>query len=510
MIAVRDPVSGAQIAEVPELTAPDVAALVARAREAQPAWQALGFDGRGKVLRRMQRWVVDNADRIARTIVGETGKAYEDAMLAEVMYGAAAFGFWAKRAPRWVGDRRVRSTAPAVLGKRLLVRYEPLGVVGVIGPWNYPLTNSFGDAIPALAAGNAVILKPSEHTPMTSLLLAEGLAASGVPDGVFAVATGAGPTAEALVDLVDMVQFTGSTATGRAVALRAAERLIPVSLELGGKDPMIVLADADLGRAANAAVYYAMQNAGQTCISVERVYVEDAVHDEFVRLLAERVASLRQGDPRGGPGTVDVGAMTTPAQVDVVAEHVRDAVTRGATVVAGGERDGAFFPPTVLTDVDHSMLAMREETFGPTLPVMRVRDAEEAIRLANDSDYGLAASVFTGDAGSWRGDRTPAARRRGHRQRRAHQLPGARAADGRVEELRAGSAPRRGRHPQVLRRAGDRRVALAPAPRHPHAPVPPGPHEGAARGAASPLRPRPPLRRVEPPGGGSTDPWWDG
>ncbi len=398
MIAVRDPVSGAQIAEVPELTAPDVAALVARAREAQPAWQALGFDGRGQVLRRMQRWVVDNADRIARTIVGETGKAYEDAMLAEVMYGAAAFGFWAKRAPRWVGDRRVRSTAPAVLGKRLLVRYEPLGVVAVIGPWNYPLTNSFGDAIPALAAGNAVILKPSEHTPMTSLLLAEGLAASGVPDGVFAVATGAGPTAEALVDLVDMVQFTGSTATGRAVAVRAAERLIPVSLELGGKDPMIVLADADLGRAANAAVYYAMQNAGQTCISVERVYVEDAVHDEFVRLLAERVASLRQGDPRGGPGTVDVGAMTTTAQVDVVAEHVRDAVTRGATVVAGGERDGAFFPPTVLTDVDHSMLAMREETFGPTLPVMRVRDAEEAIRLANDSDYGLAASVFTGDA----------------------------------------------------------------------------------------------------------------
>ena len=385
----------------------------------------------------MQRWVVDNADRIARTIVGETGKAYEDAMLAEVMYGAAAFGFWAKRAPRWVGDRRVRSSAPAVLGKRLLVRYEPLGVVGVIGPWNYPLTNSFGDAIPALAAGNAVILKPSEHTPMTSLLLAEGLAASGVPDGVFAVATGAGPTAEALVDLVDMVQFTGSTATGRAVAVRAAERLIPVSLELGGKDPMIVLADADLGRAANAAVYYAMQNAGQTCISVERVYVEDAVHDEFVRLLAERVASLRQGDPRGGPGTVDVGAMTTPAQVDLVAEHVRDAVTRGATVVAGGERDGAFFPPTVLTDVDHSMLAMREETFGPTLPVMRVRDAEEAIRLANDSDYGLAASVFTGDAGPRRGDRAPAARRRGHRQRRAHQLPGARAADGRVEELRA-------------------------------------------------------------------------
>ncbi len=397
MIAVRDPVTGSQIAEVPELGPAEVADLVARAREAQGGWQAFGFDGRGAVLRRMQRWVVDNADRIARTIVGETGKAYEDAMLAEVMYGASAFGFWAKRAPRWLGDRRVRSGAPAVLGKRLLVRYEPLGVVGVIGPWNYPLTNSFGDAIPALAAGNAVVLKPSEQTPMTSLLLAEGLAACGLPEGVFAVATGGGPTAEALVDQVDMVQFTGSTVNGRRVAVRAAERLIPASLELGGKDPMLVLADADLRRAANAAVYYAMQNAGQTCISVERVYVEDTVHDEFVRLVTDRVGALRQGDPSGGPGTVDVGAMTTPVQLDVVTEHVRDAVAKGATVVSGGERDGAFFAPTVLTGVDHSMLAMREETFGPTLPVMRVRDAEEAIRLANDSEYGLAASVFTGD-----------------------------------------------------------------------------------------------------------------
>jgi acyl-CoA reductase-like NAD-dependent aldehyde dehydrogenase len=397
VITVRDPVTGSPIAEVPELGAAEVAALVARARVAQGGWEAMGFAGRGQVLRRAQRWVLDNADRIARTIVGETGKAYEDAQFAEVMYGASAFGFWARHAPRWLADRRVRSGAPAVLGKRLLVRYAPLGVVGVIGPWNYPLTNSFGDAIPALAAGNAVVLKPSEHTPMTSLLLAEGLAACGLPEGVFAVATGAGPTAEALVDVVDMVQFTGSTANGRKVAQRAGARLIPVSLELGGKDPMLVLADADLRRAANAAVYYAMQNAGQTCISVERVYVEDAVHDEFTRLVVERARALRQGDPSRGPGTVDVGAMTTPAQLDVVEEHVRDAVAGGASVLTGGTRTGPYFAPTVLTGVDHSMRAMREETFGPTLPIMRVRDEEEAIRLANDSDYGLAASVFTGD-----------------------------------------------------------------------------------------------------------------
>jgi acyl-CoA reductase-like NAD-dependent aldehyde dehydrogenase len=397
VLAVRDPVSGALLAELPELDAEEVAALVARGRAAQPAWQAMGFDGRGRVLRRARRWVADNADRIARTIVSETGKAYEDAWLAEVSYGASAFGFWAGHAPRWLAERRVRSAAPAVLGKRLLVRYEPLGVVGVIGPWNYPLTNSFGDAIPALAAGNAVVLKPSEHTPLTSILLAEGLRECGLPEDVFAVATGGAATAEALVDAVDMVQFTGSTANGRKVAQRAAARLIPVSLELGGKDPMLVLADADLERAANAAVYYAMQNAGQTCISVERVYVEDAVHDEFVRRVTEKTLALRQGDPSGGPGTVDVGAMTTPAQLEIVEEHVRDAVQRGATVLTGGRRDGPFYAPTVLARVDHTMRAMTEETFGPTLPLMRVRDAEEAIRLANDSPYGLAASVFTGD-----------------------------------------------------------------------------------------------------------------
>jgi acyl-CoA reductase-like NAD-dependent aldehyde dehydrogenase len=398
MTAVRDPVGGGTLAQVADLGPAEVAALVARARSAQPAWAALGFEGRGLVLRRMQRWVCDHADEIARTIVSETGKAYEDAQLAEVLYGASAFGFWARQAPRWLGDRKVRTRAVPVQGKRLLVRYAPLGVVGVIGPWNYPLTNSFGDCIPALAAGNAVVLKPSEVTPLTSLLLAEGLRASGLPEDVFLVATGGGAAGQALVGAVDMIQFTGSTATGRLVAQQAAARLIPASLELGGKDPMLVLADADLERAANAAVYYAMQNAGQTCISIERVYVEDAVHDDFVRRVVARAQALRQDDPRGGPGTVDVGAMTTPEQADLVEAHVRDAVQHGAHVAVGGRRDGAFVAPTVLTGVDHGMLAMTEETFGPVLPVMRVRDADEAVRLANDSPYGLGASVFTRDA----------------------------------------------------------------------------------------------------------------
>ncbi|HEU4656107.1 MAG TPA: aldehyde dehydrogenase family protein [Capillimicrobium sp.] len=398
-IAVENPATGEIIAHVPDLGADEVKAMAARGRAAQVGWEAMGFEGRARIMLRAQKWLLDNAERVIQTIVSETGKSWDDAQNAELAYGANAFGFWAKNAEKYLADERVRSSSVLLTGKKLVLRYKPLGLIGVIGPWNYPLVNSFGDCIPALMAGNAVILKPSEVTPLTSMLLAEGLRECGLPEDVLQIATGRGQTGSALVDEADMIMFTGSTRTGKLVMKQAAETLTPVSLELGGKDPMIVLADADLERAANAAVWSGFMNGGQTCISTERVYVEAPVYDEFVAKVTEKARALRQGVPTD-LGSVDVGAVTFAPQADIIEQHVNDAIAKGAKAVVGGHRapgPGRFFEPTVLVDVDHTMDAMREETFGPTLPIMKVADAEEAIRLANDSPYGLGASVFTKD-----------------------------------------------------------------------------------------------------------------
>jgi|RhiMetdeSRZDD1v2_1073273.scaffolds.fasta_scaffold31075_6 acyl-CoA reductase-like NAD-dependent aldehyde dehydrogenase len=398
-IAVDNPATGEIVGYVDDMDAAMVAAIVDRARAAQPAWDALGFERRAAKLRELRGWLVDNRRRVIDILVAEGGKTPEDAMLADLWYVCDALGFWGKSAKKYLADERVKTHSPLLLGKKVIVRYRPVGVVGVIGPWNYPLTNTFGDVIPALMAGNSVVMKPSEVTPLTSLLVAEGAESVGLPSGVLSVATGAGETGAALIDHVDMIMFTGSTRTGKKIMARAAERLIPVSLELGGKDPMIVLDDADLERAANMAVQWAMSNSGQICMAVERVYVEEGVYDQFVESVVEKVSRLRQGAP-GQPGTVDVGAMTFPPQIEIVDRHVRDAVDRGAQVLVGGKRaegPGRFYEPTVLTGVDHTMEVMRDETFGPVLPIMKVRDSEEAVRLANDTRYGLNSSVFTKD-----------------------------------------------------------------------------------------------------------------
>jgi acyl-CoA reductase-like NAD-dependent aldehyde dehydrogenase len=397
-IAVEAPASGRRLAEVPVLDADAVAELVARGRAAQPGWQAAGFDERARVLRAAQKWLLTNSQRMLDSICAETGKTYEDGQV-EVSVAAGSFAFWAKHAAGYLADEKLRSSSPLAFGRKVLVRYSPLGVIGVIGPWNYPLVNMFCDCVPALMAGNAVVMKPSEVTPLTAMLTVEMMHEAGLPDDVLQVATGRGETAEAMIDEVDFVMFTGSTATGRKVMERAARTLTPVSLELGGKDPMIVCSDADIDRAANAAAYYSMNNSGQVCISVERVYVEAPVYDEFVAKVKDNVGALRQGPP-GGPGEVEVGAITGPGQLEIIERHVADAREHGASVLTGGRRragEGRFYEPTVLVGVDHSMACMREETFGPTLPIMRVADVDEAVRMANDSPYGLQASVFTRD-----------------------------------------------------------------------------------------------------------------
>ncbi len=400
-ISVENPATGEVIGTVPVADAADLAGMVSRAREAQPGWNELGYSRRGAVLRRAQRWMLEHSERVIGAVIQETGKTYEDAQATDFAYIVESLGFWAGRAAEYLADERSHYWGhPAVAGKKLGMRYVPIGVVGVIGPWNFPLVNGFGDCLPALMAGNAVILKPSEVTPLSSQLMAEMFGQCGMPDHVFTVATGDGSTGAALAATVDCIMFTGSTRTGRLVAAAAAQALIPCHLELGGNDPMIVCADADVEKAATAATYYSMNNAGQVCISVERVYVEEPVYDEFVRLVADKVGRLRLGPP-SGPGSVDVGAIIFPPQLETIEAHVGDAVAKGARLLVGGhahaDAGGHFYAPTVLADADHTMDTMREETFGPVIPIMKVADVDEAVRLANDSSYGLQASVWTRD-----------------------------------------------------------------------------------------------------------------
>lgn len=392
-----DPRSGEVLATVPDCDAEQVAAAVARARSVAPRWAALDVDERVAHLMAVRDRLLDRADDLVDVICAATGKQRTEAVTTEIMAVCEALEWYRRNAAAVLAPRPVGTGTLA--HKRAWVRHEPLGVVGVISPWNYPFTLSMTPLVTALFAGNAVVLKVSEVTPTVGLAIGE-LFDDTVWGDLVQVVTGGGATGAALVRSgVDKIAFTGSAATGRTVMATAAESLTPVLLELGGKDPMIVADDADVDRAARGAVWGAFQNAGQTCMSVERVYVTEPVAQEFIDRVIVHTGEVRQGDGvADGPG--DIGSMTAPSQIAVVEEHLRDAVERGARVVVGGtrlDRPGLWFPPTVLTDVDHSMLIMTEETFGPVLPIMVVPDVDEAVRLANDSPYGLNASVWSRD-----------------------------------------------------------------------------------------------------------------
>ncbi len=396
-IAVRTPITDEPIGEVPACTTGDVEAAVSRAREAHSRWDGRAVEDRAAVIDRFGDLVSENREELLDLIQLETGKARRHAV-EEIVDVPLACSYCASRGPSALREEGRTGAIPPVTDARVV--YDPLGVVGVISPWNYPVTLTVADAVPALLAGNAVVCKPDERTPYTALALAELLEEAGLPEGVFEVVTGEGPVVgPALIDRVDYVAFTGGTETGRTVAERAGRNLIDCSLELGGKNPAIVLADADLEATARGIVQGAFTNAGQLCLAPERVYVDDARYAAFLDAFVAETRGLTLGlefdyDP-------DVGSLIDDEHLESVAGSVEEAVEDGASVLTGGrERPdvGPFcYEPTILADVDPDSRVACEETFGPVVSVISVADTGEAVEAANDSRYGLNASVWTAD-----------------------------------------------------------------------------------------------------------------
>lgn len=385
-----NPATGGVLSTWPVHSDEQVAVAVERARAASVSWAGFGFDGRRQRLTAWKGEIARGLADLATVVHDENGKPFPDAVL-EITLAVDHIAWAAKNAPRVLRERRVRSGAMAA-NQASTLAYAPLGVVGVIGPWNYPVFTPMGSLAYALAAGNAVIFKPSEHTPAVGAWLVEAWKRA-VPDCADALAllTGFGETGAALCRAgVDKIAFTGSAATGRKVMGACAEGLVPVLMECGGKDAMIVDDGADVVAAADAALWGAMSNAGQTCIGIERVYVTDGCYDAFVSEITRKAAALTPGSAAGA----SYGPITMPSQVGVIQRHIADALSSGGRVLTGGTVEGNLVAPTVLVDVPESSSAVTEETFGPTVTVTRVRDAEEALRRTNATTYGLAGSVF--------------------------------------------------------------------------------------------------------------------
>jgi acyl-CoA reductase-like NAD-dependent aldehyde dehydrogenase len=392
----KSPLDGRDLPPVAWSDPASVKGAIDAARAAQPAWAALRQSERNDLVRAIGRRLLEKRAEVAEIQEAETGRPQTSFLVSEMLsllnHVEGAISVCAQA----TATERVRLSPIDFPGKRLQIEAVPRGVVAIIAPWNYPVSNFFKSLWPALLSGNAVVLKPSEWTPRTGAWLAEQCQAV-LPAGVVQLVQGGGDVGAALIDGgADSLVFTGSLATGRKVAARCAERMVPCSAELGGKDPAIVLADADLERTAAGIAFYGIGNSGQDCSSVERVYVENAVADAFVARLGQIVGAIKVAD---GTGAGDIGPLMNPNQLRIVTEHVEDAVAKGARVVCGGRPtgQGTGYLPTVLDGCTNDMRVMREETFGPVLPVCRVQDAEEAVAHANDTDYGLCGSVWTKD-----------------------------------------------------------------------------------------------------------------
>ncbi len=391
---VTEVFTGRALATIPVGTAEDAVAAVARAREAQRMWALRTPAQRAEVFFRYHDMILTHRDALMDMAQAETGKSRASA-LEEVLDIAMTARYYARTGPKALRSRRVPGMIPGAT--RTTVHHQPKGVVGVISPWNYPMTLAVSDAVAALMAGNGVVLKPDSQTPYCALACVELLYRAGLPRELFAVVPGPGSVVgTALVENTDYLMFTGSTATGRHLAEQAGRRLIGYSAELGGKNAMIVTAGADLRKVADAATRACFSNSGQLCISIERIYVEQAVADEFTRVLGRRVQEMTLGP--GYAFGIEMGSLISQSQLDTVTRHVEDAVAKGATVVAGGKArpdlGPLFFEPTVLSGVTGEMECAGNETFGPLVSVYPVQSVDEAVELANATEYGLNASVW--------------------------------------------------------------------------------------------------------------------
>ncbi|MGH3516940.1 MAG: aldehyde dehydrogenase family protein [Haloechinothrix sp.] len=391
-----NPATDEVVGTYPKHTADEVEAAVARAHEAAAWWNELGFDGRAQRLRRWEGVVTRRMAQLSEVVRAETGKPTGDAQL-EIVLAIEHLAWAAKHAKKVLGRKR---RAPGLLlsNNDATVEYQPLGVVGVIGPWNYPVYTPLGSVSYALAAGNAVVFKPSEYTPGVGKWLVDAFAEAVPEQPVLQLITGFGETGAALVTSdVNKIAFTGSAATGKKVMAAAAEKLTPVVIEAGGKDPVLVDADADLDAAADATVWGAFSNAGQTCAGVERVYVHEQVYDTYLDKVLEKARDVRAGADSGA----QYGPMTMHSQIDVVRRHIADALERGGKAVLGGPEavGDRCIQPTILVDVPEDSAAVREETFGPTVTIAKVRDMDEALEKANNSRYGLGSMVFSAKRG---------------------------------------------------------------------------------------------------------------